>query len=79
MNIIQAGKIGLSPAFDVDLVSVAVIMVSSTASGDVSVVMENGETLVLNEDQISQLYPKITKINTTGTTILAADIYLAYL
>ena len=79
MNIIQSGNIEINPTQDVVFEQLAVLVVASDATGNVEVVMESGTQITLSVDQIQQLYPKITKIVSTNTTVAGADIYLSFL
>jgi hypothetical protein len=60
--------------YDADVGIAAGIQNTSAAAGDVGVILQNGQTRVLTLDAYQTKYIPIRRVNTTGSTIAAADL-----
>jgi hypothetical protein len=80
MIIEQAGAVVHAPTFDTPFHSSGVIAFPASVSGTetVEVVLESKETIILPVDIIRQLFCKCTQINSAGTTVLPADIWIGF-
>ena len=64
--------------FDTAFNNVGKVLFTSGQTGNVSVVFEGGTTAILPVEVIQDGHPRVIQINSSGTTVLIADIYIGF-